>query len=165
MLIDNTLKGLYIVNIGKTNEVLIYKGLLEKVRSMATLSKNELEIMRLMWEEKRPFSRTEIIAASPERSWKDSSIHILLNSLLKKEAIAIDGFVRTGKNYGRTYVSAMTEEEYVAEQLTQNMPVVEAGGGSLSGVLEVLIRGKDVDLAVLNDLQEVLDRRKSELSK
>ena len=131
---------------------------------MATLSKNELEIMRLMWEEKRPFSRTEIIAASPNRSWKDSSIHILLNSLLKKEAIIIDGFVRTGKNYGRTYVSAITEEEYVAEQLTQSMPVVEAGGGSLSSVLEVLIRAKGVDLATLKDLQGVLDRRKAELS-
>ena len=135
-----------------------------RVRNMTSLSKNELEIMRLMWTHKKPLSRTEIISLSPDRSWKASSIHILLNSLLKKEAIAIDGFVRTGKNYGRTYVHAVTEEEYAAEQLVQSMSVSEENSGNLSGVLDVLVRGEGVDIAALDELQAVLDRRKTELS-
>lgn len=40
------------------------------------------------------------------------SIHILLNQLLKKSAIKVDGFVQTGKNYGRTYTAAITPEDY-----------------------------------------------------
>lgn len=48
------------------------------------LTKNEIEIMEVLWSEQRPLTRTEIVNLSVDKSWKDSSIHILLNSLLKK---------------------------------------------------------------------------------
>ena len=62
------------------------------------LTKSENEIMELMWKEGHPLSRSEIIDLTPERSWKPSSIHILLNSLLEKNAIEVAGFVQTTKN-------------------------------------------------------------------
>ena len=62
--------------------------------STLSLTNNELEIMELMWKMKRPLSRTEIIDLSPDRSWSASSIHILLNKLLEKEAIEVSGFVK-----------------------------------------------------------------------
>ncbi len=68
-----------------------------------SLTKNEQEIMDLLWSQDKALSRSEIIELSTERSWKKSSIHILLNSLLEKGAIKVEGFVKTGKNYGRTY--------------------------------------------------------------
>lgn len=40
--------------------------------------------MEVLWSEQRPLTRTEIVNLSVDKSWKDSSIHILLNSLLKK---------------------------------------------------------------------------------
>jgi predicted transcriptional regulator len=131
---------------------------------MFTLSKNEFEVVSLLWQENRPLSRTEIIALSPDKSWKASSIHILLNSLLKKEAISIAGFVRTGKNYGRTYIAAVSQEHYTAMQLTKTMPSASRGG-RMSDVFSALLQTETVDSEVLDEIQEALDQRRLELKK
>ena len=78
------------------------------------LTKNELEIMDLLWSEDRALSRGEIISLSTEKSWMDSSIHILLNSMLRKGAICEAGFVKCGKTCGRVYAAAVSVEQYYA---------------------------------------------------
>ena len=76
------------------------------------LTKNELEIMDVLWSAGRALSRGELIEMSENKSWKSSSIHILLNSLLKKGAICEAGYTRCGKTCGRTYAAAVTVDEY-----------------------------------------------------
>ena len=76
------------------------------------LTKNELEIMDVLWKEGRPLSRGEILSLSGEKSWMDSSVHILLNSMLKKGAIREAGFVKCGKTCGRVYEATLGCEEY-----------------------------------------------------
>ena len=48
------------------------------------LTKSELEIMDVMWASEVPLSRSDLLERSEEKSWKDSSVHILLNGLLQK---------------------------------------------------------------------------------
>ena len=132
---------------------------------MFTLSKNEFEIISLLWKENKPLSRTEIIELSPDKTWKPSSIHILLNSLLEKEAIQVDGFVRTGKNYGRTYSAALTQEEYATMQFTQNMPSNTNQNENLADFIAALIQKEDIDKEVLNKVQEAIDRKKESINK
>ena len=59
-----------------------------------------------------------------EKSWMDSSVHILLNSMLKKGAIREAGFVKCGKTCGRVYEAAFSCEEYHVSTLdsTRNNP-------------------------------------------
>ena len=76
------------------------------------LTKNEIEIMDVLWKEQRALSRGEILSLSEEKSWMDSSVHILLNSMLKKGAIREAGFVKCGKTCGRVYEAALSCEEY-----------------------------------------------------
>lgn len=76
------------------------------------LTKNEIEIMDVLWKEERALSRGEILSLSEEKSWMDSSVHILLNSMLKKGAIREAGFVKCGKTCGRVYEAALSCEEY-----------------------------------------------------
>ena len=64
---------------------------------MMRLTKSELEIMEVLWAADEPLCRADIIARSQDKTWKDSSVHILLNSMLKKEAIQEAGFVRRGE--------------------------------------------------------------------
>ncbi|MEG2000118.1 MAG: BlaI/MecI/CopY family transcriptional regulator [Evtepia sp.] len=130
---------------------------------MFTLSKNETEVVQLMWAENRPLSRTQIIDLSVNKSWKPSSIHILLNSLLKKEAIEVSGFVRTGKNYGRTYVATVTQDEYTAMQLTKNGNATHAE--NIPGIFAALIRTNEMDTETLDQLQSILDKRREALLK
>lgn len=76
------------------------------------LTKNEIEIMDVLWREGRPLARGEILSLSEEKSWMDSSIHILLNSMLAKGAIREAGFIKCGKTCGRVYEAAVSCEEY-----------------------------------------------------
>ena len=76
---------------------------------MMRLTKSEMEIMTVLWEADHPLSRTEILENSKEKSWKDSSIHILLNSMLEKGAVEVAGFEKMGSHYGRTYAPALSE--------------------------------------------------------
>ncbi len=78
------------------------------------LTKSEMEIMDVLWDENEPLSRSDLLARDEKKSWKDSSVHILLNGLLKKGAIQEVGFVKRSKTYGRTFAPLLTREEYFA---------------------------------------------------
>ena len=90
------------------------------------LTKNELEIMDLLWEQKRPLSRGELLALPERKTWMDSSIHILLNSLLRKGAIREAGYTKCGKTSGRVYEAALSSAEYYVTTLesTQVQPTL-----------------------------------------
>lgn len=82
-----------------------------------TLTKNELEIMDVLWAAGEPLFRGQIINSCEEKSWKPTSIHILLNSLLRKGAIREAGFAKCGRTCGRVYAPSVSVEEYYASTL------------------------------------------------
>lgn len=103
------------------------------------LTKSELQIMDEFWASSAPLSRSDLLEMEGEKSWKDSSVHILLNGLLKKEAIREVGFVKRSKTYGRTFAPTMTREEYYAQAVfSHTIPprIVE--------LVEALLRRKDI---------------------
>ena len=59
------------------------------------LTRSELEIMNVIWAAGRPLTRGEILELSVDKTWKENSVHILLNRLLAKGAIA--------EGYGKLY--------------------------------------------------------------
>ena len=134
-------------------------------KNIFVLTKNELEIMLLMWEQARPLARSEVINLSTTRSWKASSIHILLNQLLEKGAIVIDGFVRTGKNYGRTYSVAITREEYQIMQLKHSAGLAQLNPSMMVNIILALMKDSDFDEAALDTLEAVLQEKRAHLKK
>ncbi|MFR8874181.1 MAG: BlaI/MecI/CopY family transcriptional regulator [Oscillospiraceae bacterium] len=120
------------------------------------LTRNEIEVMDVFWGVGRPLSRAELLNLSVDKSWQSNSVHILLNSLLKKGALREAGFVRSGKTYGRTFEAALTCAEYYASsiQVTKNKP-------SLTGLLTALLQVYDPDDAELDQLAEVLNQRRA----
>ena len=81
------------------------------------LTKSEMQIMDVLWASDVPLSRSDLLERSEQKSWKDSSVHILLNGLLQKGAIREAGFVKRSKTYGRTFTPTMSREEYFAESI------------------------------------------------
>ena len=81
------------------------------------LTKSEMEIMDVLWAAEAPLSRADLLARSEEKTWKDSSVHILLNGLLQKEAIREAGLVKRSKTYGRVFAPTLTREEYFASTI------------------------------------------------
>lgn len=81
------------------------------------LTKSEMQIMDVFWNAGKPLSRSDLLERSEDKSWKDSSVHILLNGLLAKKALCEAGFVKCGKTFGRVFLPTMTREEYFAETI------------------------------------------------
>lgn len=127
---------------------------------MTLLTKNEQEIMELLWKVERPLSRSEIINMSPSKSWKDSSIHILLNSLLEKEFIEVSGFCKTGKNFGRTYSPIISQEEYFIYEIKQNK-FFSSNRNSIDLIFSTLIQSFDIDEQTIERLEAMLAERKN----
>lgn len=124
------------------------------------LTKSENEIMELMWKEGHPLSRSEIIDLTPERTWKPSSIHILLNSLLDKKAIEVAGFVQTTKNYARTFAPSLSADSYAVMQIRNSTAFSQ---NSVPNLLSALV--EDVTAPdILDQLQDIISTRKKDLA-
>lgn len=122
------------------------------------LTKSEMEIMDVMWAKGSPLSRSDLLAGAEEKTWKDSSVHILLNGLLKKGAIREAGFVRRSRTYGRTFVPTMTREEYFAATIFGHRHKPELGG-----LFTALLNRPEVTPETLDYLQTLLDERRNAL--
>ena len=118
------------------------------------LTRSEMEIMDVLWNEGKPLSRSDLLQRNEEKSWKDSSVHILLNGLLQKGAIEEAGFVRRSKTYGRTFVPTMSREQYFATTIFSHRYQPD-----MIGLLEALLSRPEVDEIVLESLKEMLNSR------
>lgn len=103
------------------------------------LTRSEMEIMDVLWEAGEPLSRSDLLERSGEKSWKDSSVHILLNGLLQKKAIREAGMVKRSKTYGRTFAPTLTREEYFAETIFSHRHKPE-----IVALIDALLRREDI---------------------
>ncbi len=123
------------------------------------LTKSELEIMNVLWRADRPLSRGDILSLSGDKSWKENSIHVLLNGLLKKGAIREAGFARSGKVWGRLYAPAVGIEEYYGENL-----FAQAGAKEFPPLFSAMINREDVTPELIDELEKILRKRREELN-
>lgn len=116
------------------------------------LTKSEMEIMDVFWASEIPLSRADLLEQEEEKTWKDSSVHILLNGLLQKGAIREAGFVRRSKTYGRTFLPNLTREEYFASTIFshRHKPRMEE-------LFAALLCRPEITKDTLDRLQQMLD--------
>ena len=122
------------------------------------LTKSELEIMNVLWKADRPLTRSDILNLSEEKSWKDNSIHILLNGLLKKAAIREDGFARSGKVWGRLYASNISIDEYYEENIFSHN-----SAEALPRLLAAMLKREDITEDLIRKMRTLLDEKEEEL--
>ena len=117
------------------------------------LTRSEMEIMDVMWESGIPMSRADLLARSEEKTWKDSSVHILLNGLLQKGVIQEAGLVKRIKTYGRVFVPTMTREEYFANTIFghRHKPQIQ-------GLFAALLQREEVTAEDRKALSELLSK-------
>ena len=118
------------------------------------LTKSEMEIMDVLWGSDKALSRSDLLARSEEKTWKDSSVHILLNGLLQKGAIQEAGLVKRSKTYGRVFAPTMTREEYFAATIFSHRHKPD-----IVGLFEALLRREDVTPEVLDKLAEMVAQK------
>ena len=115
------------------------------------LTRSEMEIMDVMWEAGVPLSRADLLEKSEEKTWKDSSVHILLNGLLQKGVIQEAGLVKRSKTYGRVFSPTLTREEYFATTIFSHRHKPD-----MVGLFEALLQWEEADADVLAKLKELI---------
>lgn len=122
------------------------------------LTKSEMQIMDVLWESETPLSRSDLLERSAEKTWKDSSVHILLNGLLGKAAIKEVGFVKRSKTYGRTFSPALSREEYFARTVFSHNCKPD-----FVGLVKALLDREDVTYSDLEQVEALVQLRKDSL--
>lgn len=84
------------------------------------LTNSEKQIMEVLWKSDVPLSSHDIILSSSDKTWKNSSVHLLLNSLLDKELIEVAGFEKRTKNDARVFKPTLSYVDYILTVLTKN---------------------------------------------
>lgn len=118
------------------------------------LTKSEMEIMDVLWGAQKPLSRSDLLEHSEEKSWKDSSVHILLNGLLQKGAIREAGVVKRSKTYGRTFAPTLTREEYFATTIFSHRHKPE-----ILGLFAALLKREDISQEELAQIAAMVSER------
>lgn len=122
------------------------------------LTKSELEIMNVLWKAERPLTRSEILSLSEGKSWKDNSVHILLNGLLRKDAIREDGYARSGKVWGRLYAANISIDEYYEEAVFSH-----SSADAVPLLFSALLDRDDLTPELLARVREILDQKEAQL--
>ena len=120
------------------------------------LTKSEMEIMDVLWAAAEPLSRSDLLERSEEKSWKDSSVHILLNGLLQKGAIREAGFVKRSKTYGRTFAPTLTREQYFATTIFSHRYKPE-----IVGLFRALLAREEITPEELDQIAALVVARKN----
>ena len=120
------------------------------------LTRSEMEIMDVLWASETPLSRSDLLEHSENKTWKDSSVHILLNGLLQKKAIREAGFVKRSKTYGRTFAPTMTREEYFAAVVFsyRHKP-------NIVGLIQALLKREDITYDQIEQIQADVAKMKA----
>ena len=118
------------------------------------LTRSEMEIMDVLWESGKPVSRADLLSRSEDKSWKDSSVHILLNGLLNKGAIREAGLIKRSKTYGRVFIPTMTREEYFAQTIYSHRYKPQ-----IVGLVQALLEQQNFSREELEQISKIIQSR------
>lgn len=126
------------------------------------LSETEMEVLDLLWQKGRALSRAEIFDGLPRKKKHPTAINQILNNMMEKKVLRVDGLVRCGKIYGRTYAPSMSREEFVVHQAEELMPEFSPETRFLRTVSAWSENG-DIGQETLSELENLLKTRREQL--
>lgn len=128
-------------------------------KKIQKLTDSEKQVLDLLWDSEESLTSTEIVKLCAHRTWKPSYIHIMINSLLKKEMIKVDGFRKTTKNYARTFAPTMSRDDWALLQVTQEQ---KSTSQTLSHLFTAILED-ETDDQILAELSAKIENRRREL--
>ena len=131
-------------------------------RSKEDFTVSELNILRLLWESKESLSGAEMLERLPELNLFSTSIYTILDGMVDKGVLKVDGKVRRGKRYARTYVPTFSQEDFTALQVLKLTPNVSKHD-RIVGLFTALVKHDGVDAEIISDLEEFIQKQRKEL--
>ena len=120
------------------------------------LTKKQLEVMKILWNNSSPMIASEIEENNP--SPNINTIQACLRALLKSEYIKIADIVYSGTVLTRSYTPCVSKEEYFSESFKDIV------GSSPFSLFASLI-DSETDTEELEQLEQLIAKKKEELKK
>lgn len=130
---------------------------------MTSLTKSEYEVLSLIWSENRGLTAVEINDLAQNKSWVSTSIHLILNSMLDKGVLAVDGMVRSGRTYSRIFKAAVSPEEYSLMQVKQNASFAKDKNSITVKLVASLIDSEEINAETISKIEALLKKKKGNL--
>ena len=131
-------------------------------RSKEDFTVSELNILRLLWESKEALSGAEMLERLPELDLFSTSIYTILDGMVDKGVLKVDGKVRRGKRFARTFVPTFSQEDFTAIQVLKLTPNVSKRD-RIVGLFTALVKHDGVDAEIISDLEEFIQKQRKEL--
>ncbi len=127
------------------------------------LNKNELDIMYVLWESKKPLTATEIVEG--KKGLTTPTVQRLLKKLLENDYVEVAEIVQVGKVLARNYKPKKRMEEYLKEEVEYFFPLSKNKGALLKGIVSSFFSGnsKEDDAQILLELEEFIERKKRKM--
>ena len=122
------------------------------------LTQIEMEMMQVFWSMDKPLSLSELIAASPERTWKDRSGFSIINSLIKKGFLKEEGYTHSGKTIARTFVPVIGYTEYISDQISESKAKMK-----IADLFASILGNEAIDAQAIKELDKLIEKKKKEL--
>ena len=114
---------------------------------ISKITEAEMEIMKIIWEEKKEITTATILEKLPkENSWKTTTVMTLVTRLIEKDILNVN---KIGKlNH---YSSKVTEEEYKEAQT--NVFLDDMFNGSVKSFMATLYNSRKISKKDIADLK------------
>lgn len=123
---------------------------------------NEYNILLAIWNAGRALTAKEILASMENKSFKDRTIHSILNAMLEKGLIYVDGQKLSSRIYSRCFNASISFAEYHADCIMDNEIYRREKAKVLPGLLSALVN-EDVNSETLDSLEALLEEKKRQL--
>lgn len=127
----------------------------EKIR----FSGRELDVMNVLWEERKPLTAKEIAARNPALSI--NTVQAVLKALLKRGYIKVADIVYSGTVLTRSYETILTADDYMAYQITEGT----GKHSSLKGIMVALMKRESNEGETLDKLECLLKEYRNDQKK
>ena len=112
--------------------------------------------MDTLWTADHPLTRGEIVEMTPDRTWKERSFYILINSMIRKGIVLENPPGTDGMNSVYTFYPAISLQEYCILQLRS---IPDYSAKSLPGIIAGLLEGNESP-ELLDAMEEVLRQKR-----
>ena len=123
------------------------------MRENIQISEAELEVMKLLWKNKKMTSPEIVEELLKTSEWKNKTILTLINRLVKKGAVNAEK--ESGKAF--LYSANINEDEYKQEQ--SNSLINKLFNGSISLMMSNFVKSNNISNEDIEELKRILESR------
>lgn len=131
------------------------------------LSPLDLKIMNVLWNSDKDLTGPEIAQCLEEDGISYASVNQSVKKLLKKGVVEIVSYTLVARTYSRVYHPCYSKEEYLISEYSRlNISLFKSKKMRKANLLSALIENSDygvIDEADINELQEIIDKKRAEL--